>query len=151
MSDEKGIGAVCKRLVDEANAKTAFLVDRKGRVLASAGVLTDFTSSLAAFAASKTELHKLITGEEPSLTLRMRGEDGLHISLVAKTAILVVAFDLHSAPDLERQVMDAHAELEAALLSLPGTSGPDGTPPPASGGDGGSGAPAELGLPSWKH
>jgi hypothetical protein len=121
-------------------------------VLASAGEPADFTSSLAVFTATKAELHKLIAGEERSLILQVRSDEGLHISLVAKTAIFVVAFTSRSAPDLERQVRNANAELEAALLRLSsGTGGPDGTPPPASGGDGGSGAPAELGLPGWKH
>jgi predicted regulator of Ras-like GTPase activity (Roadblock/LC7/MglB family) len=95
------------RLREEANAKFAFLLDKSGQQIATAGALegSDSTAlaSLAAGNVAATEGLAQIIGENEFSTLYHEGEnDSIHISVVSNRIILLVVFDEHSSLGLVR-------------------------------------------------
>jgi predicted regulator of Ras-like GTPase activity (Roadblock/LC7/MglB family) len=107
-----------RRLRQEANAKAVFLIDKNGQQIASAGDIEQFdTTSLASLTAGNVAatdgLAKLIGEREFSVLFHEGQQDHIHISIVAKRAILVVIFDDRSSLGLVRlRVKRANAELE---------------------------------------
>jgi predicted regulator of Ras-like GTPase activity (Roadblock/LC7/MglB family) len=107
-----------RRLRQEANSKAVFLIDKNGQQIASAGEVEQFdTTSLASLTAGNVAatdgLAKLIGEREFSVLFHEGQQDHIHISIVAKRAILVVIFDDRSSLGLVRlRVKRASADLE---------------------------------------
>ena len=114
------LSALRKLLVD-ASAKVAFLVDKDGTLLASAGDAVGFdTTSLASLAAGNIAatggLANLIGEKEFSILFHEGERDNMHLSVVAERLILVVVFDRRSSVGLVRlRVRQATARLAAVM------------------------------------
>ena len=124
----KQLEETLRRLRQEANAKAVFLIDKNGQQLAAAGEIEQFdTTSLASLTAGNTEwLDKLISEREFSVLHHEGQQDHIHISLVAKRAILVVIFDDRSSLGLVRlRVKRANADLEKIFEALINKAGSD--------------------------
>ena len=96
-----------RRLRQDANAKAVFLIDKNGQQIASAGEIATFDStSLASLTAGNVAatdgLAKLIGEREFSVLFHEGQRDHIHISIVAKRAILLVIFDERSSLGLVR-------------------------------------------------
>jgi len=105
--DHKKILAVAERLVQDANAKAIFLVDKNGQLIADAGELKDIdTTSLASLVAGNIAatggLAKILGEDEFPIHFHQGERDNLHITLVAQRIILVVIFDERSSLGLVR-------------------------------------------------
>lgn len=109
---------VLRRLRQDANARAVFLIDKNGQQIAAAGEVDQFdTTSLASLTAGNVAatdgLAKLIGEREFSVLFHEGQQDHIHISLVAKRAILVVIFDDRSSLGLVRlRVKRAGGDLE---------------------------------------
>ena len=120
----KLLEAALRRLRQEANAKAVFLIDKNGQQIASAGEIEQFdTTSLASLTAGNVAatdgLAKLIGEREFSVLFHEGQQDHIHISIVAKRAILVVIFDDRSSLGLVRlRVKRASAELERIFETM---------------------------------
>jgi predicted regulator of Ras-like GTPase activity (Roadblock/LC7/MglB family) len=107
-----------KKLRQEANARAIFLIDKTGQQIAAAGELEQFdTTSLASLTAGNVAatdgLAKLIGEREFSVLFHEGKRDHIHISIVAKRAILLVIFDDRSSLGLVRlRVKRATADLD---------------------------------------
>ncbi|HVT59908.1 MAG TPA: roadblock/LC7 domain-containing protein [Thermoanaerobaculia bacterium] len=107
-----------RRLRQEANGKAVFLIDKNGQQIAAAGEIDQFdTTSLASLTAGNVAatdgLAKLIGEREFSVLFHEGQQDHIHISIVAKRAILVVIFDDRSSLGLVRlRVKRASGDLE---------------------------------------
>ena len=107
-----------KKLRQDAHARAIFLIDRTGQQIASAGEIDQFdTTSLASLTAGNVAatdgLAKLIGEREFSVLFHEGQRDHIHISIVAKRAILLVIFDERSSLGLVRlRVKRASQELE---------------------------------------
>ena len=116
--DFQNIEDVLKRLRHDANARAIFLIDKTGQQIAAAGELEQFdTTSLASLTAGNVAatdgLAKLIGEREFSVLFHEGQQDHIHISIVAKRAILLVIFDERSSLGLVRlRVKRASQELE---------------------------------------
>lgn len=114
------LSALRKLLVD-ASAKVAFLVDKDGTLLASAGDAVGFdTTSLASLAAGNIAatggLANLIGEKEFSILFHEGERDNMHLSVVADRLILVVVFDRRSSVGLVRlRVRQATARFMAIM------------------------------------
>jgi len=114
----KHLEEALRRLRQEANAKAVFLIDKNGQQIASAGDVEQFdTTSLASLTAGNVAatdgLAKLIGEREFSVLFHEGQQDHIHISIVAKRAILVVIFDDRSSLGLVRlRVKRASVDLE---------------------------------------
>ena len=98
---------VLKRLRHDANAKVVFLIDKNGQQMAAAGETDQFdATSLASLTAGNVaatdSLAKLIGEREFSVLFHEGLRDHIHISIVAKRAILLVIFDERSSLGLVR-------------------------------------------------
>ncbi|HEV7667801.1 MAG TPA: roadblock/LC7 domain-containing protein [Thermoanaerobaculia bacterium] len=113
-----------RRLRQEANAKAVFLIDKNGQQIAAAGEIEQFdATSLASLTAGNVAatdgLAKLIGEREFSVLFHEGQQDHIHISIVAKRAILVVIFDERSSLGLVRlRVKRASAELERIFETM---------------------------------
>ena len=107
-----------RRLRHDSNAKAVFLIDKNGQHIAMAGETEEFDStSLASLTAGNVAatdgLAKLIGEREFSVLFHEGQRDHIHISIVARRAILLVIFDERSSLGLVRlRVKRASAELE---------------------------------------
>jgi predicted regulator of Ras-like GTPase activity (Roadblock/LC7/MglB family) len=107
-----------KKLRVDANARAIFLIDRTGQQIAAAGEVEQFdTTSLASLTAGNVAatdgLAKLIGEREFSVLFHEGQRDHIHISIVAKRAILLVIFDERSSLGLVRlRVKRANQEME---------------------------------------
>jgi len=107
-----------KKLRQDAHARAIFLIDRTGQQIASAGEIDQFdTTSLASLTAGNVAatdgLAKLIGEREFSVLFHEGQRDHIHISIVAKRAILLVIFDERSSLGLVRlRVKRASSEME---------------------------------------
>ncbi len=95
------------RLRHDSNAKAVFLIDRNGQHIAAAGDVENFDStSLASLTAGNVAatdgLAKLIGEREFSVLFHEGQRDHIHISIVARRAILLVIFDERSSLGLVR-------------------------------------------------
>jgi len=115
---------VLKRLRQDANAKAVFLIDKNGQQMAAAGETEQFdTTSLASLTAGNVaatdSLAKLIGEREFSVLFHEGQRDHIHISIVAKRAILLVIFDERSSLGLVRlRVKRAGNEFQAIFNSM---------------------------------
>ncbi len=105
--DFRRILAVSQRLVQDANAKGVFVVDRNGQLIAEAGELrgidtTSLASLTAGCVAATCGLAKIVGEEEFPVHFHQGQQDNLHITLVAGRIILVVIFDDRSSLGLVR-------------------------------------------------
>ena len=106
------------RLRHDSNAKAVFLIDRNGQQIAAAGDVENFDStSLASLTAGNVAatdgLAKLIGEREFSVLFHEGQRDHIHISIVARRAILLVIFDERSSLGLVRlRVKRASAEMD---------------------------------------
>jgi len=108
----------------DANARAVFLIDKNGQHIAAAGEVNDFDStSLASLTAGNVAatdgLAKLIGEREFSVLFHEGERDHIHISIVARRAILLVIFDERSSLGLVRlRVKKASAEMEATFEKM---------------------------------
>ena len=115
--DFRKILAVVQRLVQDANAKGVFVVDRNGQLIAEAGEMrgidtTSLASLTAGCIAATGGLAKIVGEEEFPVHFHQGQQDNLHMTLVAGRIILVVVFDDRSSLGLVRlRVKKAGAEL----------------------------------------
>lgn len=113
-----------RRLRQDANAKAVFLIDKNGQQIAAAGEIEEFdTTSLASLTAGNVAatdgLAKLIGEREFSVLFHEGQQEHIHISIVAKRAILVVIFDDRSSLGLVRlRVKRASGEMERIFESM---------------------------------
>jgi predicted regulator of Ras-like GTPase activity (Roadblock/LC7/MglB family) len=113
-----------KRLRQEANARAVFLIDKNGQQIAASGETGEFdTTSLASLTAGNVAatdgLAKLIGEREFSVLFHEGQRDHIHISIVAKRAILLVIFDERSSLGLVRlRVMRATAEMDRIFETM---------------------------------
>jgi predicted regulator of Ras-like GTPase activity (Roadblock/LC7/MglB family) len=120
----KHLEEALRRLRQEANSKAVFLIDKNGQQIAAAGEIEQFdTTSLASLTAGNVAatdgLAKLIGEREFSVLFHEGQQDHIHISIVAKRAILVVIFDDRSSLGLVRlRVKRASIDLEKIFESM---------------------------------
>ena len=113
-----------RRLRQEANAKAVFLIDKNGQQIAAAGEIEQFdATSLASLTAGNVAatdgLAKLIGEREFSVLFHEGQQDHIHISIVAKRAILVVIFDERSSLGLVRlRVKRGSTDLRTVLETV---------------------------------
>jgi len=113
--------SILRTLLVDASAKVAFLVDKNGVLLASAGDAVGFdTTSLASLAAGNIAatggLANLIGEKEFSILFHEGERDNMHLSVVAERLILVVVFDRRSSVGLVRlRVRQATARFAAVM------------------------------------
>ncbi len=105
--DYRGLEEALRRLRRDSNAKAVFLIDKNGQQIAAAGDVENFDStSLASLTAGNVAatdgLAKLIGEREFSVLFHEGQRDHIHISIVAKRAILLVIFDERSSLGLVR-------------------------------------------------
>jgi len=117
------------RLRIDANSRAVFLIDKNGQQIACAGEVEHFdTTSLASLTAGNVAatdgLAKLIGEREFSVLFHEGQQEHIHISIVAKKAILVVIFDDRSSLGLVRlRVKRASADLERIFESMESKAG----------------------------
>lgn len=120
----KHLEEALRRLRQEANSKAVFLIDKNGQQIAAAGEIEQFdTTSLASLTAGNVAatdgLAKLIGEREFSVLFHEGQQDHIHISIVAKRAILVVIFDDRSSLGLVRlRVKRASVDLEKIFEAM---------------------------------
>jgi predicted regulator of Ras-like GTPase activity (Roadblock/LC7/MglB family) len=113
-----------KRLKHDANGKAVFLIDKNGQHIAAAGETEEFDStSLASLTAGNVAatdgLAKLIGEREFSVLFHEGQRDHIHISIVARRAILLVIFDERSSLGLVRlRVKRASVELKKVFHEM---------------------------------
>jgi predicted regulator of Ras-like GTPase activity (Roadblock/LC7/MglB family) len=138
----RGLQEALRRLRRDANAKAVFLIDKNGQQIAAAGDIENFDStSLASLTAGNVAatdgLAKLIGEREFSVLFHEGQRDHIHISIVAKRAILLVIFDERSSLGLVRlRVKRASAEMDRVFEEMANRSqrgfGATGEPSPFS-------------------
>ncbi|ABA87638.1 cell polarity determinant GTPase-activating protein MglB [Syntrophotalea carbinolica DSM 2380] len=112
------------KLLRESNAKSVFLVDRNGQLIAATGETEHLdTTSLASLTAGNIAatggLAKLIGEKEFSILFHEGEKDNIHISIVGGRVILVVIFDQRSSLGLVRlRVKKASEEFDRTLEAL---------------------------------
>ncbi len=134
----KQLEEALQRLRQDSNSRAVFLIDKNGQQLAAAGETENFdTTSLASLTAGNVAatdgLAKLIGEREFSVLFHEGQQDHIHISIVAKRAILVVIFDDRSSLGLVRlRVKRASVELERIFEVMAGRHEHDKTKASAS-------------------
>ena len=112
------IKVLCAKLHLDANARAVILVDRNGQFITGHGDveqldITSLASLTAGTIAATSGLARLIGEREDPNILHEGERDHLHLSLVAKRAILVVMFDRSTTLGLVRlRVRQATGGLE---------------------------------------
>lgn len=123
-AEYKEIGAVIEKLLREVNAKSIYLVDKDGQLIASSGDTKDIdAASLASLTAGNIAatggLAKLIGEKEFSILFHEGERDNIHISVVGGRVILVVIFDKRSTLGLVRlRVRKASEDLGRTIQGL---------------------------------
>src|SRR5258706_7506731 len=112
------------RLQVDSNSKIVFLVDKNGQQIAAQGDMagvdaTSLASLTAGNVAATDGLAKLIGEREFSVLFHEGQRDHIHISIVAKRAILLVIFDERSSLGLVRlRVKRASSEMERIFETM---------------------------------
>ena len=120
-----------ERLKHDANAKAVFLIDKNGQNIAAAGETEEFdATSLASLTAGNVAatdgLAKLIGEREFSVLFHEGQRDHIHISIVARRAILLVIFDERSSLGLVRlRVKRASVELKKVFDRMDAKNEPE--------------------------
>ena len=122
--DAAKIGTLLNRLLREANARTALLVDRSGHMLSTAGEEprfdpVAFASLTAADFSANDQLARML-GENEFAALFHQGEkDSLYLADVARRVILVVLFDNRTTLGLVKlRVRNIVEELSAIFIAM---------------------------------
>ncbi len=105
--DIESITGIIAKLQADANAKSVFLVDKNGQLIAAQGDTHKVdTTSLASLTAGNIAatggLAKLLGEQEFTVLFHEGANDKLHISLVGGRGILVVVFDDRTSLGLVR-------------------------------------------------
>jgi predicted regulator of Ras-like GTPase activity (Roadblock/LC7/MglB family) len=105
--DFRRVLTVIQRLVQDANAKGIFVVDRNGQLIGEAGEMrgidtTSLASLTAGCIAATGGLAKIVGEEEFPIHFHQGTRDNLHITLVGDRMILMVIFDERSSLGLVR-------------------------------------------------
>ncbi len=105
--DQQKILVVANKLVEDANAKAVYLVDKNGQLICEAGELqnvdtTSLASLVAGNVAATAGLAKIIGEPDFPIHFHQGERDNMHITLVAQRMILVVIFDERSSLGLVR-------------------------------------------------
>ena len=122
--ESKRINAALARLLGEAKAKSIFLIDKNGQLIASCGEtqgmdMASLASLTAGNIAATGGLAQLIGEREFSILFHEGEHDNLHISIVAKKVILLVIFDQRSSLGLVRlRVKRASEELSQIFQAI---------------------------------
>ncbi|MFC1855654.1 roadblock/LC7 domain-containing protein [Thermodesulfobacteriota bacterium] len=103
----RALSAIIQKLLASSNAKSIFLVDKNGQLMASCGDTDDLdTTSLASLTAGNIAatggLAQLIGEKEFSILFHEGEKDNIHLSIIAQRVILVVIFDKKSSLGLVR-------------------------------------------------
>ena len=103
----KQIDTEIQRLLQQANAKVVFLVDKNGQLIAATGETENLdTTSLASLTAGNIAatggMAKLLGEKEFSILFHEGARDNIHISIIGQRVILVVIFDQRSSLGLVR-------------------------------------------------
>ena len=117
------IQTVVDRLVNEANAKVVFIVDKNGQLIAASGEGDIDTTSLASLTAGNIAatggIAKLLRENEFATQFHEGENQNIHIQLVGNRVILVVIFDAKSSLGLVRlRVRKATDELNRVFEAL---------------------------------
>ena len=118
------IQAVVDRLVQDANAKVVFIVDKNGQLIAASGDVENLdTTSLASLTAGNIAatggMAKLLKENEFGTQFHEGENANIHIQLVGNRVILVVIFDARSSLGLVRlRVKRASDELNRIFEAL---------------------------------
>ncbi|MFG2697191.1 roadblock/LC7 domain-containing protein [Kitasatospora sp. NPDC048407] len=129
VTDNSGVVARLDRalatLRADANSKAAVLFDRTGRRIAAAsdaaGLDTSSPAALTGGHVDSGDGQARLIGQGESTVLSPGQQDNIHLSIVAKAALLIVVFDERSSLGLVRlRVKRAAAELETILGDDPG-------------------------------
>jgi predicted regulator of Ras-like GTPase activity (Roadblock/LC7/MglB family) len=122
--ESRRISAGLARLLGEAKAKSIFLIDKNGQLIASCGEtqgmdMASLASLTAGNIAATGGLAQLIGEREFSILFHEGEHDNLHISIVAKKVILLVIFDQRSSLGLVRlRVKRASEELNQIFQAV---------------------------------
>ncbi|MBD3168826.1 MAG: roadblock/LC7 domain-containing protein [candidate division Zixibacteria bacterium] len=97
-NDVKQIDKLMARLISEAEAKCALLVDKDGRLITRQGFTNTLDTTalgalLAGSFASTKEIARLVGEPEFSVLFHQGKKDHIHINLIGERIILVVVFD----------------------------------------------------------
>jgi predicted regulator of Ras-like GTPase activity (Roadblock/LC7/MglB family) len=124
MYDEefKQIDGELQRLLQQANAKVVFLVDKNGQLIAATGETDDLdTTSLASLTAGNIAatggMAKLLGEKEFSILFHEGARDNIHISIIGQRVILVVIFDQRSSLGLVRLRVKKSAEVLSNIFN----------------------------------
>jgi predicted regulator of Ras-like GTPase activity (Roadblock/LC7/MglB family) len=109
------ISDIIGKLLKESNAKSVYLVNKDGQLIASSGETSDIDStSLASLTAGNIAatggLAKLIGEQEFSILFHEGEKDNIHISIVGQRIILVVIFDENSSLNILRKTESGSAK-----------------------------------------
>jgi predicted regulator of Ras-like GTPase activity (Roadblock/LC7/MglB family) len=122
--EQKKIQSIISKLYQEATAKIIALIDKNGQQIAVEGDTKDLdVLSLACLTAGNVAatdgLARLLGEKEFSVLFHEGEHDNIHISVVAKRAILIIIFDEHSSLGLVRlRVKKVSAELEGIFAQI---------------------------------
>jgi len=105
--DFEKVLAIIQKLVQDANAKGVFVVDKAGQLVAEAGEMlgvdsTSLASLTAGCIAATGGLAKIVGEEEFPIHFHQGERDNLHMTLVGSRTILVIVFDERSSLGLVR-------------------------------------------------
>ncbi len=105
--DHQKILAIIERLVKDASAKSIFIVDKNGQLIAEAGEVrgvdtTSIASLTAGNVAATSGIARLIGEEEFPTQFHQGSSDNLYTSIIAGRIILVIIFDERSSLGLVR-------------------------------------------------
>jgi len=134
--EARRLSGICERLTRDASAKVVFLVDKNGQLITSAGQSQGVdTTSLASLTAGNVAamggLAKLIGEEEFPSQFHEGENESLHMTIVARKAVLVVVFDARTSLGLVRlRVKKAAEEISRELEQLAKHQTPPGTRSP---------------------
>lgn len=105
--DQKRLEAICQELLQDSLAKSVFLIDRNGQLIAMCGQTsvidtTSLASLVAGTVAASGGLAKLIGENEFPVHLHEGEQESIHLSLAGSEYILTVVFDERSSVGLVR-------------------------------------------------
>ncbi len=131
---------VIDNLLKASNAKSIYLIDKNGQMIASTGNVAEIdATSLASLTAGNIAatggLAKLIGEKEFAIQFHEGEKDNIHISIVGSRVILVVIFDQRSSLGLVRlrvkkasntltTIFDEISAKENAQDGMPGRANP---------------------------
>jgi predicted regulator of Ras-like GTPase activity (Roadblock/LC7/MglB family) len=132
--EQKKLAAICDELLHDSLAKSIFLVDKNGQLLAMTGATehidtTSLASLVAGTVAATGGLAKLLGEEEFPVHVHEGERENLQLSLVGDEHILTVIFDERSSLGLVRlrvkkssaRLLEVFEQLKAKAAASDGT------------------------------